>query len=514
MKLASPLILLMAAAASLPAEQTIPKERTFVEAWSRAGYPGEIPAPARMVDVRDHGALGDGVGDDSGAMTEAISKLAGKPGVVRIPEGVYLIQSPIRLPSGIVLRGEGAENTVLRFDFVAHAILASANQKEPFQPVTGGADLHSDRITVADGLGFAAGDYAEIRQENDPAWNASSWARRAAGQIVQIRVVNGDELELETALRLDYPAERSPEIRRIHPVTDVGVEDLKVERLLAGDKKQRDNQFTIGFRYAARCWVRGVEGHNAFGGHVGAQSSTQIEVTGCYFHHAHDYDGGGSGYGVRLELQTGDCLVEDNIFESLRHSMLMQAGANGNVFAYNYSRKPKRVEMPSEISSDITLHGNYAHANLIEGNICEHICVDNSHGANGSLNTIFRNRAETYGINVTDKLADRMNIVGNETFKGAWSIISGDGYALGAGREHFEFGNLTEADGLQPDGTDGLTDVSYYLRNGNQQLLDFWTIEEALPVIGPPHDLETPKTNPAHARYDAGGQLTVPAPRG
>lgn len=44
--------------------QLIPVDRTFGAAWQNSGYPGEIPAPTTIVNVRDFGAEGNGVADD------------------------------------------------------------------------------------------------------------------------------------------------------------------------------------------------------------------------------------------------------------------------------------------------------------------------------------------------------------------------------------------------------------------------------------------------------------------
>ncbi len=483
--------------------QEIPRERVFVDSWQKAGCP-EILSPDLVVNLRDFGAKGDGKADDQPAIESAIKSLGPGGGVVFIPQGTYLFQKPIRLASGVILRGEGPEKTHLLFDFVAHAILASANPKDSFQKVPESLAAHDTTIPVTNGSDFAPGDYFELHQDNDPEWKTSSWARKIGAQIGRVRQVDGNTLQIEVPLRLDFPAKRNPMIRKIEPVTDVGIENLKVERRLAGDEGSRNNKFTIGFRYAARGWVRGVEGVNAFGGHVGAQSSTQLTVSGCYFHHAHEYDGGGSGYGVRLEMKTGDCLVEDNIFQSLRHSMLVQAGANGNVFGYNYSIEPRRTEPPSEISSDICIHGNYPFANLFEGNICQHIWLDYSHGANGPLNTFLRNRALRYGINITNPLSKRQNFLGNETFTGRWAIFLGDGYNL-RGEGHYEQANLSEAKGLQPPGSDLSTRSLYFA--GEKPT--FWSAGLPFPTIGPPYKEGREPTIPAKDRFLEDKKKTV-----
>ncbi|MBN1414526.1 MAG: immunoglobulin domain-containing protein [Bacteroidales bacterium] len=494
--------------------QSIPAERTFISGWRSAGYQGEIPSPPAIVNVRDLGAIGNGISNDSAAVSAAIASLDGASGVIYFPAGTYFLESGINLPEGVVLRGERASNTSLLFQVLGNCINISANQYGTFQSVVSGHTIHSSTIEVTDVNSFSVGDYAEIREENDPAWQASSWATYAVGQILRITSVTGNILTLQTPLRITYRTELNPEIRKITPKTEVGIENLMISRLLTGTPEQRDNQNTISFLYAAQCWIRGVESDMAFGAHVGISGSTQIDVTGCYLHNAHEYDGGGSGYGVKVQYKSGECLIQDNIFQHLRHSMLVQAGANGNVFGYNYSREPIRTEYPSEISSDITGHGNYPYANLFEGNVCQHIWLDSSHGANGPLSTFFRNRAELYGINMTDDLADKQNFVGNETFKGSWWYLVGDGYSL-KGSDHFQYGNNTESDGIAPGGTWNLIDYSYYLGLDPEEpppVPDFWNISDTIPTIGLPHALSSTKYIPALKRFYFGIDKTVGPP--
>jgi len=473
------------AVAAAQAAPIIPAERTFIEAWQNAGYPGKIPVPARIVNVRDFHTT-----DDLAAVAAAIHSLSNTPGVVYLPAGTYYFHSAINLPAGVVLRGDSPTTTTLQWDHLGYCINVAAAQPEKYQPVTAGTTIHSRTIEVTDGHAFSPGDYAEIREDNDPAWGASQWAGQTVGQILRITAVAGKTLTLERPLRITYPASQNPVLRKITPVTEVGIENLKIDRARAGSDTARHNIYTIYFNYAARCWVRGVESCNTFGGHVAIDHSTQISVTGCFIHHAWYYGGGGSGYGVRLQSQTGECRIEDNIFQHLRHSMLVHSGGNGNVFGYNYSREPLRTEIPTSVSSDITIHGNYPYGNLFEGNLCQHIWIDASHNANGPLNTFFRNRAESYGIYMSDRAASNQNFVGNEVFTGSLSLLfNPSGYRL-VGGGHFEYGNRLSGTKVQPPGTTNLTDCSYYLTNTTTVL--------------PPIKI------PAYARYRDGKNLTVP----
>lgn len=346
-------IFLSLAAATLQA-QVVPAERLFLDAWRSAGHSGVIPSPEKIVSVRTFGATGNGTSNDHPAVTAAIASLGGFPGVVYFPPGAYLFNASLLLPDGVVLRGEGSDHTILRFNVVRHCISITRNQNAAFQPILSGYHLHSRQITVANGSAFLPGDYAETRQNNDPEWNVSDWARYAVGQIVRISEVSGNVLTLEQPLRLEYGAALVPEVRKINPIHNVGIENLKIDRLMAGSAVQRNNMLTIHFRYAANGWVRGCEVVNAFGGHVGIEYSTRIEVTGCHIHHAYEYDGGGSGYGVRLEMKTGECKIENNIFHMLRHAMLVQAGATECIWlqlcircVQRQSRTRRRRPLPS-----------------------------------------------------------------------------------------------------------------------------------------------------------------------
>lgn len=85
--------------------------------FSYAGYQrGERPIPARIPDVsvKDFGAVGDGLTNDTVAFQTAINQSAGK--TIAIPAGEYIITAPLVIrDSGTVLQGAGITKTKLRF---------------------------------------------------------------------------------------------------------------------------------------------------------------------------------------------------------------------------------------------------------------------------------------------------------------------------------------------------------------------------------------------------------------
>ncbi len=471
--------------------------------WTYAGHSEGIYEPDTMVNVMDFGAVADGVTNDQPAITAAIAALSGKYGVVYLPPGDYNLQSTITLPDSVILRGAGEADTKLLFDFASsgtHGIYINGSQPYPYVDVSSGYTFNSNTITVADASNFSIGGYAEILQDNDTAWdtNPISWADESLGQIIHITAINGNELQFDAPLRIDYSASLSPRIRPIEPAKQVGIECLYMERLADATTGAGYN---VWFRYAVNSWLKGVHSNKSVAAHCMITASSNIEVTGSYFHHAFTYDGSGTrGYGVCINHHAGEALITNNQFEHLRHAMMVKQGANGNVFSFNYSFDPHRDEFPSNAGGDISLHGHYPFANLFEHNIVQNIYTDDYWGPSGPRNTFLRNRAELYGLLNTSSGTVDQNYVGSEVTN--TGIILGQYWIEEA--DNFCYNNNIKGS-ITPAGTTSLSDDSYYLSSAP----DFWDISDAWPSIGGDNAFNTGNI-PAKANYDAGIHTTCP----
>ena len=482
--------------AQLSYTQVIPQSRRVD--WTLAGYPGNINYPQTMVDVTAFGATGNGVTNDQPAIMAAINSLGGSAGIVYFPPGTYLMTSGISLPDSVILRGVPYNQSVLKFNMGgANLICISVHGIAPAQytAALAGYTKGSKKIKVADPSQFAVGDLVELRQDNG-SWdtNPASWAAHAVGQVSRITQINGDTIRINEPLRIDYSGSLNPEAGKFTPKREIGIETLKIERV---DDSPSYGPNNISFSYAYRCWVKGVESDKSVGSHIVLRSSTNIEISGCYFHHAFAYDGTANhGYGVTLNNHSGLCLVENNIFEHLRHAMMVKVGANGNVFGYNYSTDVYRSEWPHNYSGDISLHGHYSFCNLFESNIVQNIITDHAWGPSGPYNTFFRNRAELFGIFITSgtQTTNDQNYVGNELTN--FDLFMGQ-YSLN-GSGHFEYGNNVRGT-ITPSGTNYLADMSYYY----VVKPDFWDENMAWPSIGIPNLLNS-GTIQAELRFQNG----------
>ena len=431
--------------------------------WHLSGLDTNYIEPSGILDITSFGATPNDNLDDFPALQAAFASAAPNGGVILFPPGRFHFNSSVFMPSNFIVRGAGSDSTIFEFNLnntQTNSFNFSGNGATPFHSIIdtinkGGSRVELDSVAV---LSYESGDRIEIRQFNG-AWNTNpaSWAEYSIGHISTIDSISGNSLFLTNPLRFTIDTTLAPQIRAINVVENSGLECVK---LIRNDSLAIGVNCGVFMNLAFNCRIRGVEGYKGIGAHVLIERSAHLEVSGCYFHEAYGYTGSNTrGYGVVLGVHANLCLIENNIFRKLRHSMMVKQGANGNVFAYNYSIEPNRSEFPSNYGADICIHGHYPFANLFEGNICQNIIIDQAWGPNGPQNAYFRNRAELYGFLISNGTvqSDRQTIVGNDItstafFQGQYSL-NGIGHYQQANRVQ---GNVT------PAGSNSLTEVSLF----------------------------------------------------
>ena len=469
--------------------------------WNSAGFQAPTVSPGITVNVMDFGAKADGISDNYQSFTNAVASLNGHYGIVLIPAGTYLMQSGITLPDSVILRGTGSNSTFIKINSTGTCFGMYGTGTNTFTPVLSGFQKDSKKFTVSNAALFEVGNSIELRQTNG-SWDVvpAAWAVKVVGQFTKITAIHGDTLFIEDKLRIDYDQTLNPEVQKIIPRKQVCIEYLNIERL---NPSLTDVGNAFEFSYAENCRVKGVESNKSLGSHCKVSLSSHIEITGSYFHDANTYDGVGTkGYGIALDSHSGLCLISNSIFKHLRHAMMVKDGANGNVFACNYSQSVYRNgagEFPNDLAGDISLHGHFSFANLFEENIVQNIIVDETWGPSGPYNTFFRNRTEHYGIYMDATRTNSSNFVGNEIIG---SFLTGFYTITGTG--NFLFGNNLNGT-ITPSGTTTLNDASCYTTTAPS----FWNITDGWPAIGINNQLNG-KTIPAKAGYLAGKYTDMP----
>jgi hypothetical protein len=458
--------------------QSIPAER--LTNWSYASNVNLDTSNFEFVSALDLGLIADGITDNSPTLNSFLNSPLSARKTVYFPSGIYSFHSTIFPNDSVILKGERSDSTIFIFDLngAGNAIHLSGTRENQPYTLLQDAVVFQNYLLIENASDFSPFSWIEISQD-DSQWITSSWALGSVSQQVQISHVAGDTLFLFSELRHTYSTINNAKIFKVYPKTHVGFECIGMERI---DNTAPQQTSTLFMNYSNQCWAKGLALNKCTFGHIELSHCSQITIQNCYIHHAHEYGDGGRGYGVVLHFGTGECLVENNVFEHLRHSVLLQAGANGNVVSYNYSYDPfwstSSVFIPSNSAGELVLHGNYVYRNLFEMNSVQNIVIDNSHGPNGPYNTFLRNRASLFGIFFSADNSPSQNFIGNEIPNTEFPFSSVNYMLLGS--DHFLYGNNNKGT-IDPIGSENTTLVSLAYSNSPDFLAP-----QSLGLIGPP----------------------------
>jgi hypothetical protein len=281
--------------------------------FSHAGYhrgDRSIPRIRQTTSVKDFGAVGDGVADDTKAIQAAIDATAS--GAVFLPPGRYLVSDYLHIKkSGIVLRGAGASRSVLWFprgldqvhprkgatsigspasgySFDGAFVAIEGNyEAKTLAGIVAVAKRGDHEVQVDRAAGLAAGQFVFVTLRETPSQSLKTYLYDgdpgdiAHGKsldtkmLLRVVSVEGQRVRFDRPLRFDTRLEWRPEIRSFAPtVTECGIESLGFEfptTQYRGHFKENGAN-AIELRQVANCWVRDVSIRNADLG---------INVVGC-----------------------------------------------------------------------------------------------------------------------------------------------------------------------------------------------------------------------------------------
>ena len=437
----------------MQAQGLIPPSRTID--WTAVGIPGGIPSASWPIYTT---LSPSGGADDSVAIQTAINT-APAGSVIKLSPGTYTLHRASKVCYGksddygsgvyeaglcltdkpVVLRGSGADNTILRYGDGANVIsmgrtyLSSSGLK--LVSITSGAAKDSTSITLASVAGISVGTYLGVSQTNptdadgnplvDPSgYNGCSscghdMPTRAMIQIDRVTAIIGTTLTLERPLYFTYS--NAPVAYVIPMIENVGLEDLYVQATASSGT-------TITFKNVnlegcAHCWVHNVRSDWAVDrSHIYLSDVYASEISNNYLYETYSHNSG-EGYAIFVEFRASQNLIQNNIIRKARHS-LVNVGGSGNVWAYNYILDPYMGEYHNSLPENDD-HGAHPYMDLFEGNVTPNIELDHAHGSN-SHNTLFRNY-----VNLASTNPDTGNPMTGGLFAVSFSYYSNYENAIG-----------------------------------------------------------------------------------
>lgn len=425
------------------------------------------------------------VGNDDDRLT-AIWNQYGKDSLqIYFPAGDYYFENTISLGSWSKLLGDGAPATKLHFTPASSTdFIRASGQRTTDTLILSNLLPGSTGFSRSSAPAWLTSGTLLYLIDNDIALVTSAWATGTSGQLIRVDSVAGNQIHFSPPIRRNLTG--PVQAYRIQPVKHPAIEYLEIVNNDSASMQTSNIEFTYAYAPSVRCVTSRLSNF----AHISFNFSMGGQVRNSAFLDAHSHGGGGRGYGVVLQYATGDVVVLENYFDYLRHSILLQAGANGNAILYNYSTRPYWTEtsLPDDSPGELVLHGNYPYVNLFEGNWVQNIVIDDSHGRNGPNNVFFRNRASGYGIFMnflppSDSQVYVGNIIDPAPAPQGLYFLNGTG--------HFTYGNSTPS-GIQPAGTSSPTDASLYFTAAP----DYYAITNQWPLFDP---IATPGSFPNNA---------------
>jgi len=236
--------------------------------FSYAGYHSgelEISTLPIVANVKDFGAVGNGINDDTKAFINAIAKSC--QGAIYIPPGRYKITKILEInKSNIVLRGAGPEKSVLFFpsplnDVKPNWVSVTGKHhisnyswsggmiwvkgdfnSEPLTYITSQAMRGDTQLEVSSTEKLKVNERIEIFIEDDnqktltnylyagTPGNIKSFPGSTGSFVVTLKKILNNKIFFDRPLRFDVKLNWNPQIRRFAPtVSEVGIEDLSLE---------------------------------------------------------------------------------------------------------------------------------------------------------------------------------------------------------------------------------------------------------------------------------------------
>jgi hypothetical protein len=432
--------------------------------WSSAGAAGGLGLANGTLPsaswTQSGATLTPSGGNDTTQIAAALAA-CGTNHFVLLGSGTFSMTTAAGAPSNCVVRGSGANNTIVQCHATGNSCLfvgtnsGGSNDNPPCSSpctsasiaITGGLTQGSTSITLASTSGMSVGGYLWITQLNDPSYTSNTAAAnnglaicncdgftylgtRNQGQIVEITSVAGTTVGItsggvsaSTNPGLYYAYNKTPEAVYFTMATkNAGIEALQI---FAENTGAQEN-FYLG--NCAYCWVDGVESNFADGNWAEIDWTFHGQITNSYMSNAFGHGSGTNDSTIEVRTYSSGNLIQNNILERGHiGGVMFEWGAAGNVAAYNFTQ--------GQFDSGATGGSNFASGATLPCTStapCSNLSAFNSHGLQPSFNLIEGNKGNQFQPdNVWGSSMD-FNL-----FRNWWTgtvQVCGNGLANGLGR--------------------------------------------------------------------------------
>ena len=296
---------------------------------------GDIPASSPVIYVKDFGAVGDGLTDDTDAIQAAVSASASVGGELVIPDGVYRA-SNINLPSNVTINLLGCAKIIQAN--TAHSVFKITGTNAGNIALVADATEGAITLQIASTVGLSPNDWIIIRDTVDYSTESAALGYKSGETCEILSIDSSTQITLKGNIygsmlaSKSYQVANGANIIKVTPVGNVKIIGGKIELL------NNSNTNGVEAKFVNNLVVDGVTIDNIAGSGVLILNCRNAVVRHCTIMNGKDrVDLGQPGYGVCIGHASHNVTVESNNLIKLRHGVTTVGGSYGFPHLVNYN---------------------------------------------------------------------------------------------------------------------------------------------------------------------------------
>ena len=137
--------------------------------WTLAGLRDSTTIDFIEIDMLAQGAIGDGVAPNDSILANVLLSISGPGAILNYQTGNYLFNNTINIPSNVIIKGQGAHNTVFTMNLggTSHSFrIQGSSISSDTSSLIEFAAKDSSSIIVSDPGSFSTGNWVQIVQQD------------------------------------------------------------------------------------------------------------------------------------------------------------------------------------------------------------------------------------------------------------------------------------------------------------------------------------------------------------